>query len=290
MSQINHHTLFDYLNYASTLTPSSDELKEVTNTEWWTVVSEHFDYLIWQHYFDRTVLFNMKYPYDPSDPNNSDNMDATVAQIIFAFSINLRSKARMYEKLYKTYVAEYDPLYNVDAYEYEDRSLDQTGTDTTTKTGDDTAVRSGNSEMEKLGSEKNVRSGNETLGHTGSDTTLNQKTTYDSATLYDTDKSTITPGVTDTTTYNDVTDTSSFTNRKDKTTYNNVQDKTTYNTSDVNSKNLHDVEHIAKRRFGNIGVTRADQLLQGSREETLSFDFIKMVVHDCVNTCTYMVD
>ena len=287
----NKHTLFDYMQHASGLTPDAEMLREIANTDWWTCVSEHFDYLIWQHWFDRTVLFNQKFPYDPSDPDNTDNMDATVSQILFAFTINLRTNSRKYEKMYKVFMSEYDPLYNVDAHEFEDRTLAQTGTDTNQKSGDDTSVKSGNFELEKLGSEAATRTGNEQLSHTGYDTEESQKTTYDDSTFRDTDKVTTTPGVTDTTTYNSVADTTTFTGRKDKTTYNNVQDKTTYGSADTNTKDLLDTEHIERRRYGNIGVTKSSELLIDAMEEARKTgNFIYEVVHDCVNCCTYMVD
>lgn len=288
---MNKHTLFDYLSYANTLVPDAEALRDVANTDWWITVREHFDHLIWQHWFDRTVLFNMKYPFDPSNPDDTDNMDTCVENIIRAFTINLRSNARKYEKMYKVFISEYDPLYNVDAHEFEHRTLAQTGTDTSQKSGDDTLVKSGNYELEKLGTEVDTRTGNEQLSHTGTDSTVNQKTTYDDTTFRDTDKTTVTPGVTDTTTYNSVADTKTFTGRKDKTTFNSLQDKTTYGSADTNTKDLLDTEDIERRRFGNIGVTKSSELLiDAMKEAEITGTFIYQVVHDCVNTCTYMVD
>ena len=288
---MNKHKLFDYMNYAESLKPTADMLKEIANSEWWTVVSEHFDHLIYQHWFDRTVLFNMKFPYDPSDPDNTSNMDMTVNQILFAFTINLRVNARKYEKMYEVFKAEYNPLYNVDAWETEERKLDQTGTDTYEKSGNDTNTKSGSIDTEKAGKEATTRTGSESLSHTGSDTTVNQKTTYDNSSFFDTDKSTITPGVQDTTTYNNVKDETQFTGRKDTEKFNNVSDRMEYGSQNLNTRDLHDREFIEKRRYGNIGVTKSSELLLSSLEESeITGSFIYRVVHDCVNSCTYMVE
>lgn len=292
----NLHRICDYLTYTgdvlSGLTPTADNLKEIANTEWWTVVSEHFGAILYQNFFNRTVLMDpVKYPYDITDPDNTDNMDTCVTDIILAFTINLRVNARKYEKMYKVFMADYEPLYNVDAYEFEDRTLDQTGSETNAKSGDDTSKKTGNIENEKLGKESSTRTGSETMSHAGADVTINQKTTYDSSSFYDTDKSTITPGVTDTNTYNNVKDETQFTGRKDRETFNNVTDKMEYNSQDQNVRDLHDAEHIKRRRYGNIGVTKSSELLVDSmREAELTGNFIYQVVHDCVNTCTYMVE
>lgn len=292
----NRHRIYDYLNYTgdmlSGLTPTAEMLKDVANTDWWTVVSEHFGAILYQNFLSRTVLMDpIKYPYDFDDPDNTDNMDTCVTDIMLAFTINLRVNARKYEKMYKVFMSDYDPLYNVDAYEYEDRELDQTGTDTRNKTGDDTAVKTGNIETEKLGSESSTRTGSETLSHAGSDVTVNQKTTYDNSSFFDTDKSTSTPGSTDTTTYNQVKDKTDFTGRKDREKYNDVSDKMEYNSQDQETRDLHDREKITRRRYGNIGVTKSSELLIDSMKEAdITGGFIFKVVHDCVNTCTYLVE
>jgi hypothetical protein len=295
MSQ-NRHRIGDYLNHTGDvltgLTPDAAMLREVAYTDWWTVVSEHFGMLIYQYWMNRTVLMDeFKYPYNMMDPDNTSDMDTTIQNIKQSFAINLRVNARKYEKMFKVFMSEYDPLYNVDAHEFEDRTLSQTGTDINSKSGTDSTTRSGNSEIEKLGTEASTRTGSEQMSHTGSDTTLTQKTTYDSADFRDTDKSTITPGVTDTSTYNNVKDEQSFNGRKDKTTYNDIKDETAYGSSDTNTKNLLDTEHIERRRYGNIGVTKSSELLiDALKESEITGNFIYNVVHDCINTCTYMVE
>lgn len=288
---MNRHRLIDYQNLNNTLVPSSSILGEVANSDWWTACSELFDDIIWQSYYDRVVLMNPKFPYDFQDPDNEDNIDETIENIMKSFAINLRSNSRKYEMMYIAFMSEFNPLYNVDGTEITDRTLQQRGTDTTALSGDDTLVKSGNEELEKLGSEASTRTGNEQLSHTGTDSSETSKTTYDDSTFNGAEKTVTTPGVTDTTTYNQVKDEQSFTGRKDKTTFNNVTDKTTYGRTDTNTKNLDDTEHIEHRRFGNIGITKSTELLGDTfryAEEYLGL--FKRIVHDCVNTCTYMVE
>lgn len=249
------HQLIDYLNIGS-LTPDASMMGELSNTDWWTAAAEQIDNLIWLLYPNRTVFFNDRFPFNPEKPNDTANINATMNNIKRSFAIYLKSNDYTYSRLYNTIIADYNPLYNVDAFEYEKRKLDKTGTDTSKKTGTDTTtksgdesvtydgtetnvksgdesvkydgtesnIRSGNETDAKQGQETNVKSGNETDGHSGSDTTTTAKTTFDSALFNNTDQVTSSPATTDTHTYNNVTDTTSFNNRSDTHTYNNVTD------------------------------------------------------------------
>lgn len=288
---MNRHRLIDYQKLNNTLVPDASLLGEIANTDWWTACSELFDDIIWQNYYDRTVLMNSKFPFDICNPEDQDNIDETTENILRSFAINLRSNSRKYEMMYIAFMSDFNPLYNVDGWEYEDRTLQHRGTDTTSSTGDDTLVKSGNQVLTKAGTEDSTRTGSEQLSHTGSDTSTTARTTDDSATFYDTEKTTDQPGVTDTTTYNQVKDSTSFNNRTDTTAYNNITDKTTYGKTDTNTKNLDDTEHIARRRYGNIGITKSTELLGDTfRYSEEYLNLFKRIVHDCVNTCTYMVE
>lgn len=315
------HQIIDYLNVDS-LTPDASEMGAIANSDWWTACSSMFDDLLWLYYPNRTVFFNDRFPFNPNDPENAADIASCIANIKRTFAVYLKSKNYTYSRLYNTTVAEYNPLYNVDAYEFEDTISDHTGTneneksgsDTNVKSGDTTVdylgeesvIKSGNETIENEGSEENVRSGSEDLSHDGVDTTTNSRTTFDSSTEYETDKSEVEPGVTDTTTYNnvtdtrnfidrvdthtynDVTDTKSYDERSDKTSYNDVTDEMTYNSKNTETRNLHDVEGVTRRRYGNIGVTKSTDLIDAERE-TVLYDFYKKVVHDCVNLITYAV-
>lgn len=272
------HTLGFYLDRNTTLTPDASALRDVSTSDWWMALEPFFDDLIWQYFSEREVFCTDK--FDPRDP------DETIRNILRSFAINLKTRNYTYSRLYQTTILDYNPLYNVDAYEFEDRELDQTGTNEHTKTGSDGTTRTGNETDTKAGKEASTRTGNETNAPTGSDTETTSNTTYDDNTFRDREKKVTSPGVTSTVTYNSVKDEQSYTDRVDTHTYNSVQDETTYNTNDLDNRNLHDKEAITKRRYGNIGVTKSTELIRDERN-TVLYDFFKSVVKDCVNCVSY---
>ena len=195
-----------------------------------------------------------------------------------------------YRKMFEAQFLKFHPEWNVDGVETTTRTLDQTGTDTNKKTGDDTATRTGNETNEKSGTETSTRTGNETDAKAGTDTKTTSKTTFDSATFYDAEKVVDTPtNRTDTHTYNSVADATSFNNRKDTRTYNQVKDKTDYNSTDTETRNLHDKEVTIYERHGNIGVVSTVKLLQEYVELAEQLNFTATVARDIVNAITYMV-
>ena len=272
------HTLGHYLDLNSTLTPDDDALRDVSTSAWWCALKPFFDDLIWQYFSEREVFCTDK--FDPRTPAD------TITNILRAFAINLKTRNYTYSRLYQTTILDYNPLYNVDAYEFEDRDLKQTGTNEHSHTGKDAATRTGNETDAKAGKEANTRTGNETDAPTGSSTQTKAVTTFDSATFKDTEQTTDAPGVTQTHTYNTVKDEQSFTDRLDTHTYNSVKDETEFNSKETENRNLNDIEAIVKRRYGNIGVTMSGQLLRDERN-TVIFDFFKKVVKDCVNCVSY---
>lgn len=321
---MNKHLLNDYLNVDS-LTPDRDLMGEVSDEDWWTACADNFDDLIWLYYPNRTVFLNNRFPFNPLDPDNTDNIDTCINNIKRTFSIYLKSNNIRYKRMWDAINAEYNPLYNVDAFEFEDTNGTNTGTDTNAKTGTDTNVKSGNMQLDYSGKEANTKSGNETVGYAGSEAStrsgseddthttdeisVTYNTTYDSDTEEEVSKTNVTPAPdthtynsvadtktftdrVDTHTYNDVKDEKSFTSRYDKTTYNNVQDQMTYLSTDTETKNLAHDEHLVRRRYGNIGITKSTELIQSELELVSSklFDFYKTVVHDCVNLLTFAVE
>ena len=56
---MNRHRLIDYQKLNNTLVPDASLLGEIANTDWWTACSELFDDIIWQNYYDRTVLITL---------------------------------------------------------------------------------------------------------------------------------------------------------------------------------------------------------------------------------------
>lgn len=275
------HTLGYYLDLKSTLTPGASSLRDVAQAEWWKALEPFFDDMIWQYFSERELFCTDK--FDPRD------QEETYKNILRSFSINLKTKARQYDRMYNATQQDYNPIYNVDAYEYEDRTLDQTGTQQHTKTGTDSTTRTGSETDTKAGKEANTRSGNETNAPTGSDTETTSNTTYDSAAFLDREKKVTEPGVTQTTTYNDVKDETTFTDRVDTHEYDQVKDENSYNTSDLDNRNLKDKEAIVKRRYGNIGVTKSSELVRDEMNTWAAayMDVFKRIVKDCVNCVSY---
>lgn len=275
------HTLGFYLDKKGTLTPEVASLRDVAQSDWWAALEPFFDDLIWQYFSERELFCTDK--FDPRDE------EETYKNIIRSFSINLKTKSRQYDRLYNATQQEYNPIYNVDAYEYEDRTLDQTGTQQHTKTGSDSTTRTGSETDTKAGKEANTRTGSQTETPTGSDTETTANTTYDSASFLDREKKITEPGVTQTTTYNNVKDETSYIDRIDTHDYNQVKDENTYNTSDLDNRNLKDKEAIVKRRYGNIGVTKSSELIRDEMNTwgAAYMDVFKRIVKDCVNCVSY---
>ena len=92
----------------------------------------------------------------------------------------------------------------------------------------------------------------------------------------------------DTHIYDNVKDETSYVDRRDTHTYDNVKDETKYNSADTENRNLKDEEKINKRRYGNIGITASQDLVQ--KEVALwggKFDWMKKIVSDCVCCVSY---
>lgn len=308
-------TLGYYLDAAGgSLLPADSQLRGILNSDWWTTLADFFDDLIWQYFTDRQIFINEKFDLDDDA--------ATIANIKRTFAIHFKSKAYKYAAMYESTQLEFNPLYNVDATEHTERTLkmegsgDHTlsGTDTNTMTGNQTNeyegkesnTRSGNETDAKAGTETNTKTGNVSTSHTGNEVTTDAKTTFDSATFNDADKvtrelptdtetyNTVADALSfsndriDTHTYNDVKDERSFDHRKDTTTYNDVANALAYGKVDTENRDFIDTEITDHRRFGNIGVTRADQLIEGFRDIT-NYDWMKIAVREAVNQISYAI-
>mgnify|MGYP007115351944 CR=1 FL=1 len=264
--------------------------------------------------------------------------DDAIEQIDALFMIN----AYKYRHLWDLYTAEYNPLWNVDGTERIERDRHNTGTQGNTKSGDDTLEylgsqkleRKGKDWLEMSGTEANTRSGNETLepsgtekvtrdgsmveSHSGGPTS--SRTTFDSATFLDTDKTVDNGKVAttygkdgsgttdpyeeitsftsrkDTTTYNNVKDERSFNQRKDEQNYDSYdtqsfterKDKTTYNSGETRTDNLNEHEVITHTRGGNIGVTMTTQLEEGEYNWLQLFNFKQSICADIANFISYV--
>ena len=260
------HNLQKYLDLG-TLTPTNTQLgTEVVNSEWWPHVSPMFDDLIWLYYGDRTVFLNKKF-----DPEESSTTRENIRK---TFGIYLKSRCRQLDRLWEGFMADFNPLWNVDGVEGFISKDTHTGTDTTRHTGTDRVNRDDTGNITK--------SGNETNASSGTDTSINSNTTFNSSTFYDNDKNTINHGKTDTHTYNQVRDTHDLHNL----------DITTYNSQNDETKNLTDNHVDLKVRQGNIGVTKSTDLIKDNQAmyQDELMDFYKYVVRCCVNQVSYAVE
>lgn len=328
------HRLNDYLT--PTLTPSDTMLGDVAAADWWLYVKPEFDNMIWQYYEDRVIFINHKFPVMDTE--------TTYENLLRTFAINLRTKARNFERLFNVIMTDYEPLWNLDSVQGIVSQDEHTGTDTTAKTGTDTSTLSGTDTIASSGNDvlshsgsdidritgtdshahnvtkdDHTKTGNETMKVTGTDTNEKAVTTFDSAALetgqfVPAEKDGITHGKTDTHTYNSIKDAHEMTESssdtygkvdtmqhghvettthgKTDTTRYGRSDLVSHNTLDTLTKNLTDKHMELIMRQGNQGVTKSQEMLQDELNAWTSelTNFIKYVVRDCVNCCTYAVE
>lgn len=226
--------------------------------------------------YDYMIRYNTQKRQDPALtlPDLLDSVDAV-----------LMMNSYKYRHLWDIYEYEYNPGWNVDGTEITTRTRDNTGTQTNALSGTDTLTKSG--------SEANARSGYDSITQTGSIKEQNggnithSKTTYDSATFLDAEK---TADSTDkTTTYNTKKDQSDY-NSTDTLSFTNRQDSTAYGKSDTRTDNLHEKEVIEHKRGGNIGVTMTTQLFRDSMDFSQHFKLIEMIAADIANAISYPYD
>ena len=258
-----------YLDTYETLLPSDTSLGEVAEHLWFVYIKGKFNDMVWADFYDREVFNNHKFP--SSDPESAyDNIIKTI-------KIRMINKDRIYDRMFNTFMADYNPLWNVDGVTGTIRETNgtNTGTDTDAKSGKDTTLTEDNGTITK--------SGNEQIAEGGSDVVTGANTTFDSATFHDTNKSTSNYGRTDTHTYNSVRDTRDLDGRNE-TTYAS-QNQRTLNLANYQK----DLELIIRQ--GNIGTTKSSELLLDSLNlyNTDIMDFVKVVTNDCINQVAYMI-
>lgn len=256
-----------YLDTYSTLCPTDLEVGIVASTEWWTELKGLFDDIIWLYFPDRVLFINERFSSD-NESQNYNNIKKT-------FAIWLKSKKRLIDRLYNGYMADFNPLWNVDGVTgviIED-----------SHTGKDTDVHSGNDKTSYEDNGNVTRSGNEVNAITGTDVTEDGSTTFDSGGVYKPmDKSGLTHGRTDTHTYNNV---------KDQKDYDGYSDLV-YNSQLEKNKNTKDTHLEMQIRQGNIGVTQSDKILKDSQMLYMDelMDLWKYIIRMCVNQVSYAVE
>ena len=252
-----------------------------------------------QKYF----IFNMLTPgfYD-EDLHKWQDLITTKSEAIAyfksVFDTWMADKKAGYLKLYEALRATYNPVNNYDKTIHSTMEYSGTETNTNTPTGTetDTFTKSGKetmtetpsgsetSTLTKSGTETSTEtpSGTETVQHVlGQGQNTTSKTTFDSSTFYDSEKSVEASKTnTDTTSFTDRQNETelSFTNRQDQevksftnrkteteTTYTNRQDtntRTFTNRQTVDEKTFDDrIDTYDYREYGNIGVTTSQQMI-----------------------------
>lgn len=296
---MNNSMIGMYIDKFESILPADEQVPSIVGTDWYTLIKSIFDDFVWSYYYSREIFSNPKF--------NKSTDEQTLEVIKRTLAIHLRGKSRLYDRMFNAYMADYNPLWNVDGVVGEVREVTKTGTDTDTHSGKDTTLtedngsvtKSGSETINKAGAKNTTRSGSETEADSGNDTVDTKRTTYDSDTLYPTDQDKTTYGKSTTHTYNNVTDTENYNNYSDTHTYNNVRDtrdldgksETTYASNLQKTLNLKDKDVFLQIRQGNIGVTKSSELLLDTLElyDNELMDFVKYVVNDCLNQITYAV-
>ena len=289
----------EYLDMFQTLLPSDEDVPTLVSKEWYSFIKQHFDNIVWEDFYSRQVFINRKF--------DTGDLERNYQNIIKTIKIRLQQKDRLYERLYNAYMADYNPLWNVDGVTGTVRKSTHTGTDTNKKTGTDSTnyedkgdiTKSGNISNEYEGTRTKTRTGNEVTENDGNDTETTAKTTFDDDLFKTTDQIDTDYGKSETHTYNNVADTESFNNYKEKEVYNSVKDtknlngsdSTTYNNELKKTLNLTDEDLEMVIRQGNIGVTKSSELIKDTIDlyQDTMMDFVHYVVNDCINQVSYAI-
>ena len=308
------HDIEYFLDKNITLCPDDSVLGEVASSDWWQYLKPLWDESLWLYFGNRMVFVNDRFPID--------NDEKSYNNIMRSFIINLKNKARNYDRLFNVYMMDYNPLWNVDGVtgniiedvhtgsathsKTGDDTINLSGSDTNTNTGTTTDTESGSDTRETVTNDDLQKTGTEATAKTGSDTTTRQVATFDSNDNFvNESKDVVGYDSTDTTTYNtsdehDVNSTDTMEYGKVDTIVNSSigsttygrQDKTSYNSQDAEVRNLHDKHVELSIKQGNQGVTMTQQMY---REEVNQWRdnmnvFVMQVLRDCVNLVSYAVE
>lgn len=241
------------------------------NSEPWYLFSKNHLLPILKRMYGSRELFDEFILDDSGHLKSYTDINADVQEYIDdIFRIN----SWKYARLYDVYIADYNPIWNVDGTETEtiNRTTDNTGTQTVAGSGSDTLTKSGKEKIDHKGddtlafngSEKTERTGNETDSPTGTSTltksgaiteihdgdNTHSRTTFDSSSFLNTDKDAdsrkistnysmnISGGASpyqEINSFDTRTDTHTYNQVADEKTFNQRNDKTTYNSYDETS-------------------------------------------------------
>ena len=260
-------TIDYYLNEYDSLCPSDSQVGAVASAEWWAELKGCFDDLIWLYFPKRMLFYNDRFSSDYEDDNLS-NIKKT-------FAIWLKSKKRLIDRLYVGYMADFNPLWNVDGVTGHIIETKHTGSDMDEHRGSDKKSWSDIGDLSYIGSEDDTLS--------GTDITEDGATTFDSQGNYvPSDKSGTQYGK---------KNTHNYTNRKDSKNYHG-DDETIYLSDIEHKKNTTDKHLEMEIRQGNIGVTQSDKILKDAQNLYMDeiMDLWKWIVRMCINQVSYAVE
>ena len=286
------HSIEYFLDVNDTLTPSDLSLGDIASSEWWIFLKPLFDDLLWMYYGDRVVFYNRRFP--------EDNDQKCINNIIRTFIINLKTKARNYDRLFNVYMMDYNPLWNVDGVTGIVTQDDHTGTNTRTKTGDDTVKASGTDTDTLSGSDVVSSDGSDVVTLSGRDTDTLSGRDVDTLSGSDVDtlsgSDTVSESITkDDTTRNGnevIADSGTDTVTRQVTTFdsndawlNHDKDSTLHGKSEThtynNVKDAHEKESEVETSYGKV-----DTMAYG-KVDTMSYGKVDTMAYGKVDTTEY---
>lgn len=247
----------DLIENVNTVFPA---MPEYQNEQWYQQIARHFDDVLECDYWHRII-------------NKLVEKDDFISLLNFVqkkIKLYLYTNEYKVSNLYDTTQFEYNPLWNVDGTETRELSREITGEDTDTFNETNT--------LAKTGSDTTSNSGYNELVKTGTNTSTSSKTTMNSATFYDTDKTVEQPNSTD---RNNL-------NSSEQTSYNSTNTDSHTGTVSNEKSNTETLTETTTRQ-GNIGITKTTELIESQRQ-IVNFNFINYICHEIVNEFTILVD
>ena len=239
-------------------------MPEYQSEEWYQQLARHFDDILECDYWHRIINRIV----------DKDDFVSLLNFVQKKIKLYLYTNEYKVSNLYESTQYDYNPLWNVDGTETRELSREVTGEDTDTfnetntlartgndttshsgytelvksgndtttdsgytelvKSGNDTTTNSGYTELVKTGNETTSNSGYDEVVKTGTNTVTTSKTTMNSATFYDTDKTVEQPNLTERTNLNSTNQVTHNTNDRNNISTSN---QTTHNTTDRNTLN-----------------------------------------------------
>ena len=248
-------------------------------------IFSNFDNPCWCYDFNSESLdiqFITNYGDKPASPYllhfntdegiSDDDLQSIAAHIYAMYKYN-------WEHLYKAVTSEYEPLYNVDAYETEKSNSVNSNNNIDSAVYSDSSVNNDAhvDDTDGTRSASKISSGSGDTDSTGNGDSLNDVSSFNSGLVNDTGNDSSTSAVTGTN--NDVSDIENETNSDshdiagsdNHLANNNVDRSSVSNGSSEGERTV--------RRYGNIGVTTNAQMIQGEIE-VWKFNFMARVMSD----------